>query len=199
MLIQCIYKHTNDVPADRLFEINIALKPREFDLIINKHYQVYGLILHEGCIWYYICDESYSYYPVWYPSFLFNIVDGRLSRYWIYSLKKDINQMKYNTIIGYPEWANNFYEYYDRLTDGCEKEVKIFKKYKYSMDLEFPNPSIFNKATKLDNKWLMCTFCIDAWETTSQDGMVICPNCQRMLHNPFYEDKPVGLEFEPLD
>jgi hypothetical protein len=62
------------------------------------------------------------------------------------------------------------------------------------MDLEFPDPSISDKTQALDDEWLMCPFCIDAWQSDSKDGMVICPTCHRKLHNPRYENRLIELE-----
>ena len=50
--------------------------------------------------------------------------------------------------------------------------------------LKVPDPSVTTTATQLDNAWLLCPNCIDAWETTSKDAMIICPKCDRALHNP---------------
>lgn len=57
-------------------------------------------------------------------------------------------------------------------------------------ELKVPNLNISKIATSLDEKWLMCPDCIDAWECSSQDAMVICPMCNQVLHNPRYENKP---------
>jgi hypothetical protein len=185
MLVKCVAKFGKDLPVD-------CLQPRagfgvdhEFHLIIDKYYIVYGMTVAGGYIWYYICDESYSYYPVWNPSPLFEVAQGQLSKFWVYAHERYKDGLR--VIISYPEWANNFYDYYNRLTDGDEKEVEIFKKYKSLMDLEFPNPSILESATVFEEPWLYCPICIDGWECTSRAGMVICPKCENMLHNPRYE------------
>ncbi len=140
-----------------------------------------------GYIWYYICDEDCTYFPIWNPAPLFQVVDGKMSKYWTYAFYPDTDYYRTETIWAYPEWAKNPYRYYDRLSDGEDEEVEIFKKYKALMDVEFPNPSILDRATILDDAWLMCSYCIDAWESISNDGMVICPTCHRMMHNPRYK------------
>ena len=50
--------------------------------------------------------------------------------------------------------------------------------------LKIPDQHIFKSATILDKTWLMCPDCIDAWESTSKDTMVICPKCNQVLRNP---------------
>jgi hypothetical protein len=193
MIVKCIAKFGKDLPSDCLLpDYDIDIK-HEFPLILNNYYIVYGIRLFSNYIWYYLCDENYDYYPRLHPSPLFEVTDGQLSRYWIYSFTRGENSSSTRTIWTYPEWIEIKY-YYDLLTDGEEKEVKIFEKYKYLMDLEFPNPSIQEHATALDDEWLMCPICIDAWQSTSKDGMVICPKCERMLHNPRYEKRIIRLK-----
>ena len=192
MIVKCIAKFGRDLPLDALVLRDGFDVEQEFRLIINKHYVVYGMILYSGYVWYYICDESYGYYPSWNPSPLFNVEDGRLSKYWLYSFEKGKNRDMSETRWAYPEWVNEPY-YYDHLTDGDEREVKIFQKYKAHMDIEFPNPSITERATALDEEWLMCPLCIDAWRSLCKEGMVICPKCKHMLHNPRYENKKISL------
>jgi hypothetical protein len=119
---------------------------------------------------------------MWKPAPLFEVARGEISKFWIYNY--DPLNIPYETIWAFPEWAKNPYKYYDRLTDCEDVEVEIFKKYKTLMDLEFPNPSVNLTAEILDDTWLMCPNCIDAWESTSQNGMVICPKCHNMMHNP---------------
>ena len=57
------------------------------------------------------------------------------------------------------------------------------------MDLEFPDPLIQDKATIADDQWLMCPFCIDAWEDSDKTmAQVVCPKCFRKMQNPRYND-----------
>lgn len=189
MIIKCTTNKPKDLPSDLLFS-----KDADFYLIIDKYYIVYAIMIYKEYTWYGICDEGYTYYPSFRPSPLFSISNGQLSRYWIYSCTR--GKETYHNIWAFPEWANNPY-YYDSLTDRDEKEVEIFKHYKGLMNLEFPNPEVLesDKAISLDEGWLLCPFCIEACQTDSKDGMVICPICKRMLHNPNYEDKMIKFNF----
>lgn len=51
-------------------------------------------------------------------------------------------------------------------------------------DAEFLN---LPEATILDNKWLMCPNCIDAWESNSKKQIVICPKCETTFRNPRFK------------
>ena len=50
--------------------------------------------------------------------------------------------------------------------------------------LQTPDLSISMHADALDDEWLMCPYCVDAWESTSKDAMVLCPMCLKTSHNP---------------
>ena len=75
------------------------------------------------------------------------------------------------------------------MEDGNEFKFSYEELEKISNDLiegelNNPDPSINKSATILDETWLMCPNCIDAWECASKDAMVICPKCNQVLHNP---------------
>ncbi len=52
-----------------------------------------------------------------------------------------------------------------------------------------PDNTVDKTAQELEKGWLLCPDCIDAWESSSIDAMVICPKCNAALHNPRYKDK----------
>ncbi|QVL56095.1 MAG: hypothetical protein KFB95_02500 [Simkaniaceae bacterium] len=54
-------------------------------------------------------------------------------------------------------------------------------------ELKKPDPNIEKSATILDETWLMCPDCIDAWESASKSAMVICPKCNQIFHNPRFQ------------
>jgi hypothetical protein len=133
-------------------------------------------------------DEDCYSYPMWNPSTLFEISDPRLSRCWIVAFSEDLKN-KTVPFFGFPEWVSDCY-FYDSLYESEEKELDIFNKYRKLMDLEFPDYTVSEKAQIADDHWLMCPICIDAWENSDKaNGMVICPKCNKMLHNPRYIDE----------
>jgi hypothetical protein len=183
MKVKCIYNKGIYLPKD--LGIN---DDSIFPLKLDKEYIVYSMTINSGYAWYYVCDENFTYYPIWKPCPLFEIVDNGISHYWIFSYKKGINYIKAHAIWAYPEWASDP-DYYDKLTDGDEKEVSIFQAYKERMDLEFPNSAISSIAEIGDDKWLICPKCMEAWQTTnSKDALVKCPKCQTILNNPRYKN-----------
>ena len=88
-----------------------------------------------------------------------------------------------SALFAFPEWVNEDSFYYN-LFDGREREVKIFRQYKLKMDLEFRDPLITDSAEEIDAEWLLCPFCIDAWQEVTKFEMVICPKCQKKMINP---------------
>jgi hypothetical protein len=186
MMAKCLYNRGEDLPEELLCRKTGFDSKTKFDIEIGKYYLVYAMTINSNYMWYYILENENDLFPIWQPAPLFIVVDEALSRYWVYTFKQKQKAWPGYTTIAFPEWANDPYKYYDALSDGNKFEKDIFIKYKKLMDVEFPNPSIDISATLLDTNWLMCPICIDAWETASTEGMVICPKCQTMMHNPQY-------------
>lgn len=189
MILKCLSNKGSFLPTDFLLPnagygsdaIFTGIKPGEY-------YVVYGMAIFSGYIWYYLTsNDNPDYFPMARPAPLFEVVNGHLSKYWIYSFFPGKDRESSFTVWAFPEWVNDVY-YYDSLSDDDETAVNIFIKYKALMDLEFPIPSVADKATVYDESWLGCPFCIDAWESTSTDGLVICPKCKHKLLNPRYKE-----------
>ena len=188
MKVVCVGNKGSDLPSDFLAHKRAWCKPEsEFNIDRGSEYVVYAISLHMGYAWFAIADTS-AYYPSFYPSPLFDVTDNKLSKYWVFSLERGKDSESTYTNWVYPEWAHDPY-YYDKLTDGDEKEVTIFKRYKKLMDIEFPDASVPENYTAIVGKekgWLLCPTCLVGWESASTDGMVVCPQCKTVLHNPFF-------------
>ncbi len=155
-------------------------------LDIGSEYNVYGMIVYHGQLSYYICDRVHTRFPVAIPLHHFEIINSNLSRYWIFGIIEGVEKFPLWT---FPEWINEPY-FFDGLTDQEEREVSIFKAYKELMGVEFPDPSITELALVGDSEWLICPDCMDAWNSPGdKDGMVICPKCKKMMHNPRHTAK----------
>lgn len=184
MLVKCKLDKELHLPPD----CKPTSNDLEYDsgLVANQEYVVYAMTLRSNYVWYYLCTRNLDY-PTWHASPLFEVVDGSMSKYWKFSFiwEKEINFIE--TTWAYPEWANDPNGYYGNLIDGDAHETEIFAQYKKLMDMEFPIPSVTDVAKLIDDNWLMCDYCIDAWESSdSSQAMVVCPTCQRMMHNPRY-------------
>ncbi len=52
---------------------------------------------------------------------------------------------------------------------------------------EYFDQDIKERASSLDENWLLCPICMDGWECTSRDSIVICPKCNEILYNPRHQ------------
>lgn len=51
-------------------------------------------------------------------------------------------------------------------------------------ELSEPIAEIKEIATRLEDNWLMCPICQEAWKDSCKYAMVRCPKCMNRLHNP---------------
>jgi len=104
-----------------------------FDVTPGQIYSVYGVSLHSGQVWYYLCGDLHPYYPVLYPAILFSLVNKTLSKYWIFEYTPQ--HPDHQALFTFEDWASDPY-FYDRLTDYDENALVVFKKYKELIDIE---------------------------------------------------------------
>lgn len=181
MRIKCIANKGNLFGQDASYEIRI-----------DSEYNVYAIKVCDGFPWYYI-EEVRSNELKSFPAFLFDVVDNRLSQYWVFSNIKGPHYNLPRSIFTFPEWAEDP-DYYDKLLKNFDREVELFDRYKLLMDHEFPNPEIQIIAKIIDKYWIQCPQCSDAWETKSVAGIVVCPSCKTIMNNPKYISKPTQLK-----
>ncbi|MEO6860465.1 MAG: hypothetical protein ABI180_02780 [Microcoleus sp.] len=130
MKIRCIANTGASLPDDYIEPAIGYTKDIQFSLTIGQEYVVYAFGEWRGTIWYYICDDNYSYYPMQNPAPLFEVIDDRVSKYWRFKLSPNGFLM-----IAFEQWFTDPY-FYDKLTDYEEAEVEIFEKVKELMDAE---------------------------------------------------------------
>ena len=130
MIIRCIANTGEDLPENYIDPARGYTKKIELPLTVGKEYVVYAIRAWQGIVWYYICDDNYSYYPIQTPAPLFEVVDSRVSKYWRFMLNP-------NGVLRFvfEQWFTDPY-FYDKLTDQEEAEVEIFDKVKELMDAE---------------------------------------------------------------
>jgi hypothetical protein len=137
MKVRCIGNLGSNLPPALLDPTSNRDENTLFPLTIGKTYVVYGLTVHRDFAWYYICDDEFTYFPVWNPSPLFEIVDHRVSKYWEINYSPDgRGESDTGFILAYPEWARDPY-YYEHLSDDRAQEVQTFRKYKKLLDEEY--------------------------------------------------------------
>jgi len=139
MKIKCISNKGNSlnkcniVPKENLTEKTI------FDITPEQEYVVYGIVIRNNSVWYYIADDNFfgSEFPVWYPAELFKIVDNKISTTWILGLREnDSDKKELKLFLSFPNWVNDKY-FYDSLVNKEKEAVELFMRYKKIMDEEY--------------------------------------------------------------
>ena len=149
---------------------------------IGKLYIVYGITFFEKGVFFEILT-THDFYPKSYPSMLFDIVDNRLSRLFVLG-EKLTGDYAIVPFISFKEWVGDP-KFYERLVDSDEKAELIFRQIKEMMSLEHKLPDITNFALSIEEKWVQCVICYEAWELQYPDfEMCKCPNCGTVMLIP---------------
>ncbi|MEA5511833.1 hypothetical protein VB715_18840 [Crocosphaera sp. UHCC 0190] len=146
MKIRCLAKTGLSLPETYLKPEFSYTKELEFPLTVGQEYIVYALKEWQGNIWYYICDDNYTYYPRQHPAPLFEVIDNHLSSYWRFKCYP-------NGLIriAFEEWLTEPY-FYDKLTDQEDAEVLIFETIKQLIDNEkYPHQPFFDNRDKIEH------------------------------------------------
>lgn len=136
MRVVCTNNRGDNLPKHLWNEAMGLSKSTHFHITIGSEYVVYAITLFLGDIWYYICDDSYKYFPVWHPACLFRVVDPRLSATWQYVYDPVTDSSDEAMLLGFREWATD-HGFYERLTEGDPDAVGVFRRYKTILDSEF--------------------------------------------------------------
>ena len=194
MLIRCVINKTNQVSSqsrvDSQLRQSVDASTGLLDISIGKLYAVYAVhISVNSRTSYFIADDNYGtlWYPLSYPSCFFDIIDGRISSCWNLGFQRSSSKSKTGreALISFKEWVVGE-TFFEDLVDGSAREVGLFKQYKAFMDMEFPSPCIADRAELIEDKWVLCPNCCEAWMSDVTLGMVECPQCSSVLLNPRY-------------
>lgn len=168
-----------------------------FPLIVGRSYVVYALTVGPVGVWYFVCDEQYTYYPMARPAPLFDVDDSRVSGFWHCRYSSGSREGREELLLAFGAWARDQY-FYDRLTDRVDGDVSVFARHKELMDLEFPDPYIVARANAPDARRVTCSKCGDEWEASGTAAMLRCSRCSTVQHNPFYGTPEGRLTFPPI-
>lgn len=193
MRVRCLYNTGAFLPQNMIFKGSRCQKTDSYPITVGKNYIVYAITIFDGYPWYSIFDEQIAEYPQWIPSPLFAVEDNRLSKYWVYCQQKGIHYEFPTSTFAFPEWAEDP-DFSEKIRSRFELEVKLFSNYRALMDLELPDDSVKAIAQIADPEWLICPLCVDAWQSVSTDGMIVCSNCKAVMHNPRFQPLPNDLK-----
>ncbi|MCQ9635296.1 hypothetical protein MP477_10055 [Chryseobacterium sp. WG23] len=179
-----------DSPENVSYKINWQRPFSDFPLIQGKNYTVYAIeYTDERKINFFLLDEGGNIYPSNYPSEFFEISDPRMSKYWertndnqLYPIQNPI----YPNIITFKEWKINKY-FEEDMFKGINGANDIFQSYKKLIDNEYPDESL-DSAIIMEENWILCPICNNAFENLSREGIISCANCKARLNNPCWID-----------
>jgi len=187
-----LVKYTNSCPKTLLDQLitghSIAKEDQPFDLYLDESYTVYGMILIGDIMWYYLATNIDPIILSKYPSPLFEILDGKLSKYWICSSTYTETP---RSIFAFPKWANDP-NFELKLRNKNKQELDLLKVYKELMDMEFYDLKISGLARRIDHEYLGCLHCETKWHSIGIEAQVRCPGCGIVMHNPRY--RPITQE-----
>lgn len=151
----------------------------------------YGLTIgetHVVCAMFCILPQSVNYcintgHLMVAPSGFFEVVDGRTPRNWYFEADGP-NDDDAAFHWGYKEFVTSN-AHRAKLFDGDSDAVAIFNEFKNLCLLEYSIPNIAEVAKQLEDGWVMCAACCDAWQPVSlTDEMLRCPTCKLLQHRP---------------
>ena len=175
-------------PNEKQYYDRWLILPDKFHLTFGKDYVVYGIeYTKEGYVNFIIVDDTEVNYLKTYPSEFFKVKDNRLSKYWIGNNGDyyPIVNINYPSIISFKELTQDQY-FLGNLLDCENNSQQIFNKYKELIDNEFPDENL-KLAEIIDENWVFCNYCGEAWENNSKEGIIICPKCYKRNNNPQFD------------
>ncbi|EPM47668.1 hypothetical protein A249_39375 [Pseudomonas syringae pv. actinidiae ICMP 18804] len=137
MKVTCKINNLNDMSDKVVLDVlkaKIFRLDGKIDIDLGSEYVVYGIEFWENSPWYYLCVGIDDEYPKPYAADLFFVSENKLSTYWQLGFCTNYNGSQVASLV-FGEWAADR-RFYERLIDGEEVEVELFKKYKSLMDDE---------------------------------------------------------------
>jgi hypothetical protein len=179
MLIRPKFIRIEDSPLDEE-DVQRLLKRHGGDPLrkLTSDYYVVFSIRFGDVVEYGLDFEPEGSLPVFYQSELFDVIDDRVSQYWVFAprLPKKIDGNERSAMLAISDWAHNR-KFFDQLVNSDQEAWKIWRKYKSLMEMEFATPGIVRKAEIVGDGWVLCAECINGWKIDTHHEMVKCPSC----------------------
>jgi hypothetical protein len=182
------YKRAKENVADEDLDalgIGDYLRDQQLYVVVAVYPRLWGVRDRPG----FVLKDTARSKPLQYDSLLFNVVDSRLSKWWIYHTKVANNAIsntgEIRSWLAIPTWTVGFHL---ALVDGLPAAVRAFRKYERLIEWEWPRPDVTEQAQALEDDWVMCPNCTESWEVDRRLALCQCPSCNRMLSNPYWSD-----------
>ncbi|MGY3803750.1 hypothetical protein ACWNT8_06810 [Pigmentibacter ruber] len=93
----------------------------------NKEYNVYGLTVFKGQMYFLIFPYDDLFIPYTYLTYFFEVIDPRMSKYFRFYSSFDSHE------INSKEWIEDEY-YYEKILDDYYEEIEKYREYKKLID-----------------------------------------------------------------
>ncbi|MEZ7276345.1 hypothetical protein [Pseudoalteromonas sp. 68 DY56-GL68] len=162
--------------------MRVKLRENKVSKIIRTDaaYNVYAVYISEKKTEFMVMTELHSF-PMAIDRSDVDIIDNRISGAWVYGSD---NGSSKNVILSFPEWANDSY-FYQNLVESNGDAGSIFRAYQHELEMEFADSDISISAVILQDSWIQCPKCGEAWELNKGGEAIECPKCDSKLLNPF--------------
>jgi hypothetical protein len=154
--------------------------------LVGRRYVVYAIFYHNGSLFFVIDWRC----PYTLPALFCEVEDGRLSKYFEFSQvieKSGRGEERVRYTIGFPEIVRDPL-FFARIVDHDPEAQQVFRHYQKLLVFEFPDPNVRDVGIQLQENWVQCFRCRDAWESEWVPGMIQCPKCEAVMRNPLYRD-----------
>lgn len=181
--IEDIVKHKKEgiSPNESKYYDKWKMLPENFHLEYGKNYNIYGIEYDEnGNINFLIKDDTGVIYPKFFPSEFFDIIDNRLSKYFVGTkdITYPIKDINFPAFISYKEIVDRGF-YYDDFLEFKNDSNEIFSKYKNLIDFEFFDENYPN-SINIGLDWTMCPKCDFSWQPKKDSEILKCPKCNTL-------------------
>ena len=163
--------------------MRIVLKPNQKSRYLDDkvEYTVHA-VYSSKLIEFMVMSEAHSF-PIAVKSSEVDIIDNRLSKYWVYGNHDSDNTEPCKLVLSFPEWANNSY-FYQELVEGTGKSGEQFRAIKKTIENEYAERGLTAIAETLQDRWVQCPNCFDSWENFQIAEVINCPKCKSRLLKP---------------
>src|SRR4051812_30735358 len=106
MRVRCMASTGTALPDSYIDSVGGYGREAILPITVGASYLVFALTIRRGGVWYYVLDDQDLGFPVWYPAPLFEVIDARLSRFWIFGFSDD-GRRDGDALFAFREWALN--------------------------------------------------------------------------------------------
>ena len=192
------------VKLKEIEEVQYLSIDKEYEVLIIFHFNSgkdkYGI--EQFSMNYFIINDNYRLAEYFSSEFI--IVDSSIEEDYIYSpidiidWHKPISEHNTSSYMLHPR---NIDTYFLRqaleMTEPIEMTAEFGERFKHLLSTEvyekvckeyFQDPNVKLIAEKIEDNWVFCPSCYEAFEVLTKQGVLTCPNdthCRELLNNPF--------------